>query len=126
VLFSAISYLVTVLEPTSLNRELVSAMAPSIVANRLSFTLGLRGPSLAVDTACSSAATAIHMARLSMGNGRQRAGPKLAQPITYSFFVLFFFTPSRGSLFENFGMPLESCKAFEWRNVIVFEHSFSM
>ncbi len=36
--------------------------ATSIAANRVSFTYDLRGPSMSVDTACSSALTALHLA----------------------------------------------------------------
>src|SRR3954469_22524598 len=36
--------------------------AHSIAANRISYCLNLRGPSIAMDTACSSALTAIHSA----------------------------------------------------------------
>lgn len=36
--------------------------AHSIAANRISYCLNLRGPSLALDTACSSALTAVHVA----------------------------------------------------------------
>ena len=34
--------------------------AHSIAANRISYCLNLRGPSVAMDTACSSALTAVH------------------------------------------------------------------
>src|SRR6476469_9928409 len=36
--------------------------AHSIAANRISYCLNLRGPSVAIDTACSSALTAVHTA----------------------------------------------------------------
>src|SRR4029079_10189917 len=36
--------------------------AHSIAANRISYCLNLRGPSVAIDTACSSALTAVHAA----------------------------------------------------------------
>lgn len=41
----------------------------SEVANRLSFFLNLHGPSLAVQTACSSSAVALHLARTAILNG---------------------------------------------------------
>lgn len=41
----------------------------SIAANRLSFLLDLRGPSMAIDTACSSSSVAIHLACLSLERG---------------------------------------------------------
>ncbi|WP_246257916.1 type I polyketide synthase [Amycolatopsis anabasis] len=43
--------------------------ALSIAANRLSYALDLRGPSLATDTACSSSLTAIHLAAQSLRSG---------------------------------------------------------
>lgn len=41
----------------------------SEIANRLSFFLNLHGPSLAVQTACSSSAVALHLARTAILNG---------------------------------------------------------
>lgn len=40
-----------------------------VVANRLSYLLDLHGPSLVVDTACSSALTALHLACRSLADG---------------------------------------------------------
>ncbi|HBM16689.1 MAG TPA: hypothetical protein DD381_10165 [Lentisphaeria bacterium] len=41
----------------------------SIAANRISYFFNLKGPSLAIDTACSSALTALHQACLSIRSG---------------------------------------------------------
>ena len=41
----------------------------AIISNRLSYTLGLQGPSFAVDTACSSALVALNLASQSLING---------------------------------------------------------
>ena len=43
--------------------------ALSIAANRISYVFDLRGPSVAVETACSSTLYALHVARLSLQNG---------------------------------------------------------
>ncbi|MEZ5583216.1 MAG: type I polyketide synthase [Candidatus Competibacteraceae bacterium] len=43
--------------------------AVSLAANRISYCLNLRGPSISVDTACSSALVAVHLACNSLWNG---------------------------------------------------------
>lgn len=55
------------LQHTPTDRTGISAHTPtgsahSIAANRISYCLNLSGPSIAIDTACSSALTAVHLA----------------------------------------------------------------
>jgi acyl transferase domain-containing protein len=44
----------------------------SIAAGRISYFFGLRGPCMAIDTACASALTAIHLAVQSLRNGESK------------------------------------------------------
>ncbi|MDJ0576449.1 MAG: beta-ketoacyl synthase N-terminal-like domain-containing protein, partial [Xenococcaceae cyanobacterium MO_234.B1] len=53
---------------TELDAYAGTGNAHSIVANRLSYSLDLRGPSLTVDTACSSSLVAVHLACQSLRN----------------------------------------------------------
>ena len=48
--------------PQGLDGFMGTGTAHSIAANRLSYTFDFRGPSVAVDTACSSALVAVHLA----------------------------------------------------------------
>jgi acyl transferase domain-containing protein len=50
-----------------------TGMASSISANRISFHLDLKGPSFSLDTACSSALTAMHLACQFLWNGEAEA-----------------------------------------------------
>ena len=47
----------------------ISLSSYSTIANRVSYFFNLQGPSIAIDTACSSSAIAIHMACESLTNG---------------------------------------------------------
>jgi acyl transferase domain-containing protein len=49
-------------DPEKINAYTGTGSSNSIAAGRISYTLDLRGPSIAVDTACSSALVAIHLA----------------------------------------------------------------
>ncbi len=46
-----------------------TGVATSVIANRISFALGLTGPSLAIDSACSGSLAALHMAAQAIRNG---------------------------------------------------------
>ena len=63
------------IQHTSTDRSGISAHTPtgsahSIAANRISYCFNLHGPSLAMDTACSSALTAVHVACEHLLSGR--------------------------------------------------------
>ncbi|SJN59050.1 Phenolphthiocerol synthesis polyketide synthase type I Pks15/1 [Vibrio ruber DSM 16370] len=48
--------------PERVNGYMGTGSAPSVAAGRISYILGLKGPSSVVDTACSSSLVAVHMA----------------------------------------------------------------
>ncbi|MEU3098020.1 acyltransferase domain-containing protein, partial [Streptomyces sp. NPDC006967] len=56
-------------DPGSLSSHSATGRALNMVANRLSYVLGLRGPSLVLDSACSSSLLALHLACQSIWSG---------------------------------------------------------
>ena len=54
---------------TDIDAYLATGNSHSTAAGRLSYTLGLTGPCLAIDTACSSSLVAVHLACQSLRNG---------------------------------------------------------
>ena len=93
------------------DRSGISAHSPtgsahSIAANRISYCLNLKGPSMSMDTACSSALTAIHVACEQIHLGRCKMA--LAGGVTVMI------TPDGFIGFSQAGMlsPDGKCKAF--------------
>ena len=86
-----------------------SGMALSIASNRLSYWFDLRGPSLSVDTACSSALVALHLACESIRNGETEMA--LAGGVNALI------TPGASVAFSKAGMlsPDGECYAFDSR-----------
>ncbi len=56
-------------DPECMSRYAGSGTAPSMLANRLSWWYKLKGPSLSIDTACSSGLVALHLACQSLRVG---------------------------------------------------------
>lgn len=96
----------------STDRTGISAHSPtgsahSIAANRISYCLNLRGPSMSMDTACSSALTAVHIACEQIRAGR--CAMAMAGGVTVMI------TPDGFIGFSQAGMlsPDGKCKAFD-------------
>lgn len=66
---SSADYAQWYLQPESVNMHSITGLAASVVAHRISYFFDLKGPSLVVDTACSSALTALHLAQESLQRG---------------------------------------------------------
>ncbi|MFN0076003.1 MAG: SDR family NAD(P)-dependent oxidoreductase [Prosthecobacter sp.] len=100
------------LQHTATDRAGISAHTPtgsahSIAANRISYCLNLTGPSLAMDTACSSALTAVHVACEHILAGRCKSA--MAGGVTVMI------SPDGFIGFSQSGMlsPEGKCKAFD-------------
>ncbi|GAA2986038.1 type I polyketide synthase [Streptosporangium longisporum] len=57
---------------SAIGRHTLTGTTRAIIANRVSYALGLRGPSIAVDTAQSSSLVAVHLAVESLRRGESR------------------------------------------------------
>ncbi|RJL19513.1 type I polyketide synthase, partial [Bailinhaonella thermotolerans] len=55
--------------PEGLDGYLMTGNAPSVVSGRLAYLLGLGGPAITVDTACSGAIVSLHLACASLRSG---------------------------------------------------------
>lgn len=56
-------------DPKKITPYSFAGMVGNMISGRISYVLGLNGPSLAVDTACSAAAVAIHLACAALRSG---------------------------------------------------------
>jgi acyl transferase domain-containing protein/SAM-dependent methyltransferase/acyl carrier protein len=100
------------IQGTSSDHSGITAHSPtgsahSIAANRISYCLNLRGPSLAIDTACSSALAAVSLACDHIWSGRGTAA--LAGGVTVMITPGGFIGFSQASMLS----PEGRCKAFD-------------
>ena len=92
---------------TGISAQSPTGSAHSIAANRISYCFNLRGPSVAMDTACSSALTAVHVACEHLWAGRCAAA--LAGGVTIMITPGGFIGFSQASMLS----PDGHCKAFD-------------
>jgi acyl transferase domain-containing protein/acyl carrier protein/phospholipid N-methyltransferase len=97
----------TALDHSGIGPHSPTGCAHSIAANRVSYCLNLQGPSVAMDTACSSALTAVHMAceHIRAGRGDTALAGGVTVIITPGGFIGF----SQASMLS----PEGHCKAFD-------------
>ncbi len=94
-------------DSTGISPHSPTGSAHSIAANRISYCFNLHGPSMAVDTACSSALTAVHMACEHIRAGR--CSTALAGGVTVMITPGGFIGFSQATMLS----PDGHCKAFD-------------
>ncbi|WP_437923085.1 SDR family NAD(P)-dependent oxidoreductase [Sorangium sp. So ce291] len=98
-------------ESAALNRSIDSYAAlgsySSILANRISYTLGLRGASVALDAACASSLVALHEARRSLQRGESDFA--IAAGVSLNFHPWKYISFSRSRMLSPDGL----CKTFD-------------
>src|SRR6202790_1240510 len=97
----------TVTDRAGISAHTSTGTAHSIAANRISYCLNLRGPSIAMDTACSSALTAVHVGCEHILAGRCKAA--IAGGVTVMITPGGFIGFSQASMLS----PEGRCKAFD-------------
>ncbi|MFJ9351552.1 SDR family NAD(P)-dependent oxidoreductase [Streptomyces sp. NPDC101237] len=55
--------------PAGVEGHLVTGVVPSVLSGRISYTLGIEGPAVTLDTACSTSLVTLHLALQSLRNG---------------------------------------------------------
>ncbi|WP_322062768.1 SDR family NAD(P)-dependent oxidoreductase [Paraburkholderia sp. J63] len=91
----------------TVDASMATGNTASIAANRLSYVFDLRGPSMAVDTACSSAMVAFHLACRAIANGE--ISHAIAGGVSLHLHPYGFITFSKASMLS----PNGRCKAFD-------------
>ncbi len=97
----------TAFDHSGISAHTATGSAHSVAANRISYCLNLRGPSVAMDTACSSALTAVHTACEHIWAGRGDAA--LAGGVTVMITPGGFIGFSQASMLS----PEGRCAAFD-------------
>lgn len=97
-------------DPKLTGYEIVNG-AHSMMANRLSFYFDFKGPSLVIDTACSSSSTALHSAHRDLKAGIIDRAIVAGASLTLD--------PQTNMLFNSFNMlsPTGACHSFDTRAV---------